>query len=522
MPKGTPVRKKVMGDQGVRGREGDRTLFDLKRAGKGAFQVLLSSSCTSGKHGTGGGRGLEPRSNPRRHVASRERQERQCGHCNPTLSAARESMADISTSASSWARPPEGGSPRNRLSRMAVRHPPMLHDTSHHCHAPFLITWLRNKTVGPSRGERSDEQSEVRTVREPVADGLALTVILISPSLLAVAGGRAVVLPSRNGKQTRWWLSPVGTQPPVTQRLNSQPSAVRAGRINKGCPSVLEADLVSVPLLDECVAPMRTAGHATLEKFPLLECRRLSGCMVTDEGCCYLASALSSNPSHLRELDLSYNHPQHSLQLLSDRLNDPNHTLNKLNVDHGGEFRVTAGLHKYVCDVTLDLNTTNTHLKLTEENRRITNVNERQSYPGHPDRFEGVPQASSPVPATLQVQPAPQPVVQLATSLVQPAASPVQPAVQPVIQPAPSQIKPAPSPVQSVFSTVPPYSLGHYPHPSSPKHLPVSSGPPKSPPPVPSMPSVPKFWPPIPPPPPMFVIFSGLPEPHFCLLHVPP
>ncbi|XP_057207724.1 ribonuclease inhibitor-like [Triplophysa rosa] len=119
---------------------------------------------------------------------------------------------------------------------------------------------------------------------------------------------------------------------------------------------------------------------------------RLSGCMVTDEGCCYLASALSSNPSHLRELDLSYNHPQHSLQLLSDRLNDPNHTLNKLNVDHGGEFRVTAGLHKYVCDVTLDLNTTNTHLKLTEENRRITNVNERQSYPGHPDRFEGVPQ----------------------------------------------------------------------------------------------------------------------------------
>ncbi|KAA0711567.1 NACHT, LRR and PYD domains-containing protein 12 [Triplophysa tibetana] len=73
----------------------------------------------------------------------------------------------------------------------------------------------------------------------------------------------------------------------------------------------------------------------------------LSGCMVTDEGCCYLASALSSNPSHLRELDLSYNHPQHTaLQLLSDQLNDPNYTLNKLNVSHGGERRITAGLHK--------------------------------------------------------------------------------------------------------------------------------------------------------------------------------
>ncbi|XP_057201204.1 NACHT, LRR and PYD domains-containing protein 3-like isoform X1 [Triplophysa rosa] len=116
---------------------------------------------------------------------------------------------------------------------------------------------------------------------------------------------------------------------------------------------------------------------------------RLSGCMVTDEGCCYLASALSSNPSHLRELDLSYNHPQHSaLQLLSDRFNDPNYTLNKLNVDHGGEFRITAGPRKYVCELTLDLNTANSHLKLTEENRKITCLDESQSYPDHPDRFE--------------------------------------------------------------------------------------------------------------------------------------
>lgn len=37
----------------------------------------------------------------------------------------------------------------------------------------------------------------------------------------------------------------------------------------------------------------------------------LSGCLVTDEGFASLASALSSNPSHLRELDLSYNHPGH-------------------------------------------------------------------------------------------------------------------------------------------------------------------------------------------------------------------
>ncbi|XP_051742978.1 NACHT, LRR and PYD domains-containing protein 3-like isoform X2 [Ctenopharyngodon idella] len=78
-----------------------------------------------------------------------------------------------------------------------------------------------------------------------------------------------------------------------------------------------------------------------------LEILRLSGCMVTEKGCHYVSSVLSSNPSHLKELDLSYNHPGDSgVKLLSDTLNHPNYTLVKLNVDHGGEFRITAGLHK--------------------------------------------------------------------------------------------------------------------------------------------------------------------------------
>uniref|UniRef100_A0AAQ4NXD7 SPRY-associated domain-containing protein n=1 Tax=Gasterosteus aculeatus aculeatus TaxID=481459 RepID=A0AAQ4NXD7_GASAC len=50
---------------------------------------------------------------------------------------------------------------------------------------------------------------------------------------------------------------------------------------------------------------------------------RLSGCLITKEGCSSLASALSSNPSHLRELDLSYNHPGDSgVKLLSAGLED--------------------------------------------------------------------------------------------------------------------------------------------------------------------------------------------------------
>ncbi|XP_017210847.2 NLR family CARD domain-containing protein 3 [Danio rerio] len=120
-----------------------------------------------------------------------------------------------------------------------------------------------------------------------------------------------------------------------------------------------------------------------------LDTLRLSGCMVTEEGCGFLSSALTSNPSHLRELDLSYNHPGDSgVKLLSEQLEDPNYTLDKLNLDHGGETRITAGPRKYVCFLTLDPNTAHTELILSEENREVKSVRENQPYPDHPDRFD--------------------------------------------------------------------------------------------------------------------------------------
>ncbi|XP_064871461.1 NLR family CARD domain-containing protein 3-like [Oncorhynchus nerka] len=120
-----------------------------------------------------------------------------------------------------------------------------------------------------------------------------------------------------------------------------------------------------------------------------LETLRLSGCLVTEEGCASLVSALRSNPSHLRELDLSYNHPGDSgVRLLSAGLEDPHCRLEKLNVEHGGENTMTPGLRKYVCDLTLDLNTVNRLLSLSEGNRKVTCRREEQPYPDHPERFE--------------------------------------------------------------------------------------------------------------------------------------
>ncbi|XP_051718214.1 NACHT, LRR and PYD domains-containing protein 12-like isoform X1 [Ctenopharyngodon idella] len=67
-----------------------------------------------------------------------------------------------------------------------------------------------------------------------------------------------------------------------------------------------------------------------------LEILQLSDCGVTDEGCAALASALRSNPSHLRELNLSMNKIGKSVYLLSDVLQDPHCKLEKLLLRYCG------------------------------------------------------------------------------------------------------------------------------------------------------------------------------------------
>ncbi|XP_055362179.1 NACHT, LRR and PYD domains-containing protein 12-like isoform X3 [Betta splendens] len=120
-----------------------------------------------------------------------------------------------------------------------------------------------------------------------------------------------------------------------------------------------------------------------------LETLRLSGCLLSEEACVSLASALSSNPSHLRELDLSYNHPGDSgVELLSAGVKDPHWRLDTLRVEPGGVRYLTPGLSKYFCQLTIDTNTVNRHLQLSNNNRNVTHIWQDQSYPDHPDRFD--------------------------------------------------------------------------------------------------------------------------------------
>uniref|UniRef100_A0AAQ4PGB2 B30.2/SPRY domain-containing protein n=1 Tax=Gasterosteus aculeatus aculeatus TaxID=481459 RepID=A0AAQ4PGB2_GASAC len=120
-----------------------------------------------------------------------------------------------------------------------------------------------------------------------------------------------------------------------------------------------------------------------------LETLRLSGCLIKEEGCASLVSALSFNPSHLRELDLSYNHPVDSgVKLLSGGLDDPHWRLETLRVEPDGVRWLRPGLRKYSCELTIDTNTVNKQLKLSDNNRKVTRVIEDQSHPDHPDRFD--------------------------------------------------------------------------------------------------------------------------------------
>uniref|UniRef100_A0A8B9J8K7 B30.2/SPRY domain-containing protein n=1 Tax=Astyanax mexicanus TaxID=7994 RepID=A0A8B9J8K7_ASTMX len=146
--------------------------------------------------------------------------------------------------------------------------------------------------------------------------------------------------------------------------LNEKTCEILASVLQSVNASLEDLDLSNNDLQDLGVELLSAGLKSSHCKLQIL---RLSGCMVTEEGCSSLASALKITPSHLRELDLTYNYPgETGVKLLSDLVLDPH----------------------YACYLTLDPNTAHTRLFLYKGNRKVKSVDKDLPYPDHPDRFK--------------------------------------------------------------------------------------------------------------------------------------
>ncbi|KAF4100115.1 NLR family CARD domain-containing protein 3-like [Onychostoma macrolepis] len=122
-----------------------------------------------------------------------------------------------------------------------------------------------------------------------------------------------------------------------------------------------------------------------------LEILRMTHCSITEAGAACLARALSSNPSHLREIDLSINPVKGpGFDQLRSVWEDPATRLEKLIVDGLEEQRDMETLHQYACQLTWDPNTASSSVQVSEKEEALVNSrrNLLEAVPHHPERFK--------------------------------------------------------------------------------------------------------------------------------------
>ncbi|XP_026137459.1 NLR family CARD domain-containing protein 3-like [Carassius auratus] len=110
--------------------------------------------------------------------------------------------------------------------------------------------------------------------------------------------------------------------------ITAKGCAALASVLRSNPSNLRELDLSGNKILD---LGMKHLSDGLKDSHCKLERLKLRDCGVTGEGCAALASALKSNPEHLRELDLSENKLRSSeVQSLSDLKDDPDYKLSEL------------------------------------------------------------------------------------------------------------------------------------------------------------------------------------------------